>query len=71
MKSRLSKEEALSFLLSYLIIDKQLTLELNQLSLFTLTNLAAEAEQALSAEEGLIPHELIESLAEQFIKDLP
>ncbi len=71
MKSRLSKEEALSFLLSYLIVDKQLVLELNQLSLFTLTNLAAEAEHQLAQEEGLIPHELIESLAEQFIENLP
>lgn len=70
MKSRISKEEALAFLLSYLIVDRQLVFELNQLSLFTLTNLASEASLKLSQEEGLIPHELIETLAEQFIESI-
>ncbi|MFN3239811.1 MAG: hypothetical protein ACE37D_22550 [Pseudomonadales bacterium] len=68
MKSRISKEEALAFLLTYIIVDRQHTFELNPLSLFNLTNLAAEAELKLSQEEGLIPHELIEALAEQFIE---
>lgn len=67
-KQRISKEEALAFLLTYIIVDRQTTFELNQLSLFNLTNLAAEAELKLSQEEGLIPHELIETLAEQFIE---
>ncbi len=67
-KQRISKEEALSFLLTYLIVDRQLSFELNQLVLFNLTNLAAEAALRLSEEEGLIPHELIETLAEQFIE---
>ena len=71
MKSRLSKEEALSFLLSYLVVERQINFELNPLSLFNLTNLAAEAELKLSQEDGLIPHELIENLAEQFIESLP
>jgi hypothetical protein len=70
MKSRISKEEALAFLLTYLIVDRQQVFELNQLSLFNLTNLAAKAELKLSEEEGLIPHELIETLAEQFIETL-
>lgn len=70
MKPRISKEEALSFLLSYLIVEQQLVFELNPLSLFTLTNLAAEAEHKLSTEEGLIPHEIIETLAQQFIETL-
>ena len=70
MKSRISKEEALAFLLTYLIVDRQQVFELNQLSLFNLTNLAAEAELKLSEEEGLIPHELIETLAEKFIETL-
>ena len=70
MKSRISKEEALALLLTYLIVDRQQVFELNQLSLFNLTNLAAKAELKLSEEEGLIPHELIETLAEQFIETL-
>lgn len=67
-KQRISKEEALAFLLTYIIVDRQINFELNQLVLFNLTNLAAEAAMRLSQEEGLIPHELIESLAEQFIE---
>ena len=70
MKSRLTKDKALSFLLTYLIVDRQQAFTMNQMTLFNLSNLAAEAENRLAEEEGLIPHEVIESLAEQFIESL-
>tara|TARA_R110002072_G_scaffold59158_5_gene150745 strand:- start:16735 stop:16947 length:213 start_codon:yes stop_codon:yes gene_type:complete len=70
MKSRLSKEEALSFLLTYLIVERQQSFTLNQMTLFSLSNLALEVEHRLSSEEGLIPHEVIEALADQFIETL-
>tara|TARA_R110002110_G_scaffold77617_9_gene203905 strand:+ start:709 stop:1014 length:306 start_codon:yes stop_codon:yes gene_type:complete len=70
VKARLTKEKALSFLLTYLIVDRQQSFTLDQMTLFNLTNLAAEAENRLSAEEGLIPHEVIESLADQFLESL-
>jgi len=70
MKSRLTKEEALSFLLTYLLVDRQQTFTMDQMTLFNLSNLAAEAESRLTQEEGLIPHEVIEALADQFIETL-
>jgi hypothetical protein len=70
MKSRLTKERALSFLLTYLVVDRQQSFTMDQITLFNLSNLAAEAEIRLSEEEGLIPHEVIESLADQFIESL-
>ena len=70
MKSRLTKEKALSFLLTYVLVDRQQTFTMDQMTLFNLSNLAAEAESRLTKEEGLIPHEVIEALADQFIETL-
>lgn len=70
MKPRLTKEEALSFLLTYLIVERQQIFTLNQMTLFTLSNLAAEVVTRLALEEGLIPHEVMEALADQFIETL-
>lgn len=70
MKSRLTKEEALSFLLTHLIVERQQSFTLDQMTLFQLSNLALEAEHQVQLEEGLIPHEVIETLAEKFIETL-
>ena len=70
MKPRLTKEEALSFLLTYLIVERQQTFTLNQMTLFNLSNVASEVVTRLASEEGLIPHEAIEALADQFIETL-
>ena len=67
-KERLSTAEALSFLLTYIVVDRGITLELNQLNLFTLSNLAQRASEDISNTDGIIPHELIEELAEEFIE---
>jgi hypothetical protein len=70
MKPRLTKEEVLAFLLTYLIVERQQTFTLNQMTLFSLSNVAAEVVNRLASEEGLIPHEVIETLADQFIETL-
>jgi hypothetical protein len=70
MKPRLTKEEVLTFLLTYLIVERQQTFTLNQMTLFNLSNVAAEVVNRLASEEGLIPHEVIETLADQFIETL-
>ncbi len=67
-KERLSTAEALSFLLTYIVVDRGITLELNQLNLFTLSNLAQRASEDISNTDGIIPHELIEELAEEFLE---
>jgi hypothetical protein len=66
MRSRLTKEEALSFLLTHLVVEKEQVFEMNPATLFSIMALAAEAEGRLNREEGLIPHEVIESIAHSF-----
>lgn len=70
MRTRISRDEALSFILTYLIVEKSTSFQLDQLSLFTLSNLASQAAQRLSDEEGLIPHEVIEEVVAPFLNEL-
>lgn len=65
--ARLSKEEALSFLITHIVVEKSHTFEMNQVTLFRLMTMAAEAETRINQEEGVIPHEVIESIAAGFL----
>lgn len=64
--ARLSKEEALSFLLTHIVVEKGQRFEMNQGSLFTLISMAAEASDRVNSEDGVIPHEVIEAIAADF-----
>jgi hypothetical protein len=66
MVARISKEEALSFLLTHLVIEKQQTIALNQMSLFKLMTMAAQGADRINKEEDAIPHEILQELAETF-----
>ena len=66
-KERITKEEALSFLLTYIVVEQGVSLELDQLALFNLTNLAQQAVVTINETEGIIPHEVIESLATEYL----
>jgi hypothetical protein len=66
-KERISKEEALSFLLTYIVVEQNHHLVLDQLALFNLTNLALRAVDEMTGSEGIIPHEVIESLAKEYL----
>jgi hypothetical protein len=66
MAARINKEEALSFLLTHLVIEKQLTIALDQLSLFELMNMAAQGAERINREQDVIPHEILQELAENF-----
>lgn len=70
MRTRISRDEALSFILTYILVEKSTAFQLDQLSLFSLTNLASQAAQKLSDEEGLIPHEVIEEIVAPFLNDI-
>tara|TARA_B110000495_G_C23017503_1_gene602969 strand:+ start:108 stop:338 length:231 start_codon:yes stop_codon:yes gene_type:complete len=70
MRTPISRDEALSFILTYIIVEKSTAFQLDQLSLFSLTNLASQAAQKLSDEEGLIPHEVIEEIVAPFLNDI-
>jgi len=63
----MSKEEALSFFLTHIVIAEEKTINLNPQTLFELMSLASEAESILTDKDDLIPHEVIESLAKSFI----
>ena len=68
-KDRISKEEALNFLQTHIIVERGQTITMDQLTLFNLTNLAKEAVHQISVSEGIIPHEVIESLAAEFLEN--
>ena len=70
-KDRISKEEALNFLLTHIIVERGKSVMLDQLTLFNLTNLAQQAVNQISESEGIIPHEVIESLAAEFLENNP
>ncbi|MBV1877457.1 MAG: hypothetical protein KUG79_07440 [Pseudomonadales bacterium] len=66
--SGITREAALIFLLSYIVVDQAYSFKMTPTNLFNLMNLASEAETTLKSHVGLIPHELIETLAKQFIE---
>ena len=68
--SRLSKEEALSFLLTHIVAEQGHCFEITQIRLFELMNLAAHAVNQIDTSEEIIAHELIEGLASEFIQQL-
>ena len=68
-KHRITREEALNFLLTHIVVERQLSLTLDQVTLFKLSNLAQAATEQISQTEGIIPHEVIESLAAEFLEE--
>ncbi|HJN50315.1 MAG: hypothetical protein QGI68_06245 [Pseudomonadales bacterium] len=69
MAARITKEEALSFLLTHLVIEKNQPIALDQMSLFELMNLAAQGADTINNEEEAIPHEILQELAQNFGAD--
>lgn len=65
--TRISKEEALSFLLTHIVIEKAYHFEITPAILFELMNLAAEAVSRVADEDDSIPHEIIEEVAHPFV----
>ena len=68
VKERINKTEALTFLLSHIVVDREHSLNLDQLTLFQLTAIAQQAAEAINRSDETIPHEVIESLAEEFLR---
>lgn len=64
---RISREEALSFLLTHIVVERSHNFEMTPVTLFSLTTLASEAENRINEEEGVIPHEVIEAIASRFL----
>ncbi len=70
-KTRISKDESLSFLLTYIVVERNVTLNLDQLALFRLTTVAQQAAERINQEESMIPHEVIEAMAAEFLEQNP
>ena len=66
-KERINKAEALSFLLTHIVVDRGHSLKLDQLSLFKLTSIAQRAADEINQSDAIIPHEVIETLAEEYL----
>ena len=66
-RSRITKDEALSFLLTYIVVEQSIDLQLDQLTLFNLTSLAQQASDTINSKDGIIAHELMEELAQQYL----
>ena len=62
-KPKLSKGEALSFLLAHIVVERNCSFELNPKNLFKLNHMAAEAVALIEQKEDIIPHEVIENIA--------
>ncbi len=67
-RSKISKEETLSFLLTCLVVEHSIELRVDELTLFNLTRLADEAATQINTTEGSIPHEVIETFARDFLE---
>jgi hypothetical protein len=59
-KDRISREEVLSFELTYIAIEQDHHLILDQLAPFNLPDLALLAVEEMTDNGGIIPHEAIE-----------
>ena len=61
--------EALSFLITHLVVEHQQVISLDQLTLFQLTTISQQAADQINTTEGAIPHEVIERFAQEFLED--
>ena len=66
-KNRINKAETLNFLLTHIVVDRGHSLKLDQLSLFKLTTIAQRATDEINHSDVIIPHEVIETLAEEYL----
>ena len=63
----MTKQEALSFLLTCIVVEKNHPFQMTTIALFELMSLADEAITEINNLEDAIPHEILESYATRFI----
>ncbi len=68
-KQKITKEEALSFLLTVIVVEHTHQISLNPATLFAVSNLAQQAADEINDTEGSIPHEVIEMFATKFLEE--
>ena len=53
-RTKTSKDEVLSFMLTHLIVERQQTITLDAITLFKLTTIATQAAEKINTEEGMM-----------------
>jgi len=69
-KKQFSKNDAMAFLLTYIVVDQGQSLHLTPATLFSIMNLSQQAATTIQKNEHMIPHELVESIAAEFLLEL-
>lgn len=67
---RLSKADAVSFLLTHIVVEHNQVFEMDPLNLFRIMSLADQAVEQVAAQNDAIPHEVMEALAAPFLAEL-
>jgi len=67
---RLTKADAIAFLLTYIVVEKGQNFEMSALNLFHIMSMADIAVEQAIQQENSIPYEIIEALAQPFIQSL-
>ena len=62
----MTRQEALSFLLTCVVVEKSHPFQMTATTLFELMSLADEAITEINNNDDAIPHEILESYAVQF-----
>ncbi len=67
---KLSKYDAMAYLLTRIMVDRAQPLNLTPALLFSAMNLSEQAVETIQQHKQIIPHELMESLTEEFLLEL-
>jgi len=67
---KLSKYDAMAYLLTRIMVDRAQPLTLAPALLFSAMHLSEQAVETIQQHKQIIPHELMESLTEEFLLEL-
>jgi hypothetical protein len=67
---RLTKADAIAFLLTHIVVERARSFEMNPLNLFHIMHMADTAVEQATQQESSIPHEIMEAIAKRFIQNL-
>lgn len=67
---RLTKADAVTFLLTHIVIESEISFEMNALNLFHIMSMADTAVEQAIQQQSSIPHEIMEAIAKPFILGL-
>lgn len=67
---RLTKTDAIAFLLTHIVVERGKSFEMNALNLFHIMSMADIAVEQSIQQDDSIPHEIMEAIAQPFIENL-